>query len=129
MSKRVSKNKKLILGSALAGLIVSGPGLSLTATPTTGSGAKYFRTAPLSVGYREARAADEAPAAAKDSKKEEKADTKVEKKADDKHCCQDSKCGPDKQCGKDKHSAPKAAGDKSCGAGACGGKDMKEKSK
>jgi hypothetical protein len=53
-------DKKLILGSALAGLILAGPGLSVTATPT---GGKFFQTAQLASGYRLAQAEEKKPAA------------------------------------------------------------------
>ncbi|KAB2838397.1 hypothetical protein F9K50_09345, partial [bacterium] len=65
MSK-VSKNKKLLLGSALAGLVLSGPGLSVTAN--TQSGAKFFQTAEMTVGYRQARAEEKKAEAAADKK-------------------------------------------------------------
>jgi hypothetical protein len=46
-----TKNKKLLLGSALAGLMVAAPGLSVT----TG---KFFQTAKLEAGYGLAQAAE-----------------------------------------------------------------------
>jgi hypothetical protein len=110
MSK-VSKNKKLLLGSALAGLVLSGPGLSVTAN--TESGAKFFQTAQLEVGYRLAGAADTKPAAvpAATPTKATPATPASDKKDADKHCCPDQKCSGDKKCGKD----GKCSGDKKCG--------------
>lgn len=140
MSK-VSKNKKLLLGSALAGLVLSGPGLSVTAN--TESGAKFFRTAELEVGYRLAGAAEEkkaeaatpaTPATSATPAKPGTAGTATtpatsatpatpatptsDKKDADKHCGKDGKCSADKKCGKD----GKCSADKKCGKdGKCGG--------
>jgi hypothetical protein len=91
MSKS-SKQKKLILGSALAGLILAGPGLSVTAT----SNAKFFQTAQLNVGYREAQAAK-----AKATPAPSPAPKETTKEMGEKHCSPDGKCGPHKHCGKD----------------------------
>jgi hypothetical protein len=88
MSKS-NKDKKFILGSALAGLILAGPGLSVTAT----SNAKFFQTAQLNVGYREAQAAKKAKATP--------APTPAPKEMGEKRCSPDGKCGPHKHCGKD----------------------------
>ncbi|HKX13213.1 MAG TPA: hypothetical protein VJP40_08675 [bacterium] len=129
MSKsKVSKNKKILLGSALAGLVMAGPGLSVTTG--SASAGKFFQSAELEVGYRVAQAAEEKKvvAAATPAPADPKKDA-------DKHCSGDMKCGGDKKCGAagkhcggdKKPSATPAATDKksdtskSCGAGACGG--------
>ncbi len=116
-----SKNKKLLLGSALAGLMVAAPGLSVTVTPS--GGAKYFQTAELEVGYRLAEAKKKeatpspsptvspAPAAAPAA-----SPAAAEKKKGDKSC------GGDKSCAGEKKSEGKKGdkGEMSCGPGACG---------
>ncbi len=116
-----SKNKKLILGSALAGLVVAGPGVSLTHS------GNFFQTAKLEGGYRLAKA----EAKSTSTKDDKAADTKGK----DSHCC-DGKCGEgkcgknkDASCGKDKKDSNATTGAKatdkskahaSCGEGACG---------
>jgi len=117
MSKE-SRNKKLLLGSALAGLIVAGPSLAVTAAPTAANAGKFFQTAELSVGYRVAQA-EEKTDDSKDSEKKCSADKKCggDKKEADKKCAADKKCGgdkkeADKKCGADK----KCSADKKCGA-------------
>ena len=89
------KPNKILLGSALAGLILAGPGLSVT----TG---KFFQTAELSVGYRVAQAEEKKDEAKKDEAKPE--EKKDEKKEEEK---------------KDEKKADKDAAGK-CGKGACG---------
>ena len=48
-----SSDKKLLIGSALAGLMIAGSGISVTASP-----GKFFQTAKLEVGYRVAQQSD-----------------------------------------------------------------------
>jgi len=119
MSKS-SKEKKIILGSALAGLILAGPSLSLTANPA-GAG-KFFRTAQLSVGYRQAQAADAKKDAAADTTKKDTMDGD-KKCGSNKHCSPDAKCSADKKGMTDKH----CAGDKHCSPEAKCSADMKGK--
>lgn len=92
-----NKTNKVLLGSALAGLILAGPGLSVTA-------GQFFQTAELSVGYRVAQAEEKKDEVTTDEKK---AEEKKEEKSDDKAEKKD-----------DKQAEKGAAG--KCGAGSCG---------
>ncbi|HCU25158.1 MAG TPA: hypothetical protein DF383_09075 [Deltaproteobacteria bacterium] len=137
----MSKNKKLMLGSALAGLVLAGPGLSVTANSSSAS--KFFQTAELHVGYRLANAAGEKkadvavpPSTTTDTKAKD-GRCSAEKKAEGK-CAADGKCSADmkgkegkcsadkkshecsgEKCGSDKKSDAKGT-DGKCGAGSCG---------
>lgn len=93
------KPNKILLGSALVGLMIAGPGLSVTA-------GKFFQTAELNVGYRVAQAEEKKDEAKKDeAKPEEKAEEKKDEKKEEEK--------------KDDKKADKGAAGK-CGAGACG---------
>ena len=98
-----TKDKKLILGSALAGLILAGPGLSVTAT----SAGKFFQTAELKAGYRLAQAEDK-PAATPMPVATPKPTSDTKKS--------------DKPATSGATTTPaKSGGEMKCGAGACGG--------
>ena len=108
MSKETN-SKKLLLGSALAGLMVAAPGLSVT----TG---KFFQTANLKVGYGLAQA-KEAPAPAPAPTSGSQVDdttTQGDPSTRGKHMMMEPESQP---------TTPQAEkkGDKSCGAGSCGG--------
>lgn len=104
MSKDI-KNKKLILGSALAGLMVAAPGISLTAQ-TQG---KFFQTAQLEVGYRLAQAGEAEDDTGDKGTVEQDEEKKTEEQSDT----------PTTQ-GEPK-AEKKGDSSKSCGAGSCGG--------
>lgn len=129
MSKH--RGKKIILGSTLAGMVLAGPGLSVT------SSSNLFQTSELQVGYRVAQAKEDKEAKKADQKAAESKTEAKDAAAADKHCCSgecseakecsgdkkcsaDKKCSGDKKCAADKKDAEKKSTDKSCGAGTCG---------
>jgi hypothetical protein len=107
------KNKKLILGSVLAGLMVAAPGLSVT----TG---KFFQTAHLKVGYGLAQAAgqvDDTTTEGDPATRGRK--VKVEEEAAP--AAPAAPTAPAESQPSETKTDKKKSGDKSCGAGSCGG--------
>lgn len=114
-------NKKLLLGSAFAGLLVVAPGLSVTASPTGGSTAKFFQTAQFEVGYRIAHAEDN-PAGTGD---EETGEPEEEKSSQKGSVSTSSSTTSTTTSGEEKDEGEASSGEKKsqeakCGAGSCG---------
>jgi hypothetical protein len=113
-----STNKKLLLGSALAGLMVTAPGLAVTA----GASGKFFQTAQYKLGYRLAQAAEASTDTANqgttnhdDQKAVQGSDSPTAGSTTTGTGTTGEKKDIEKTCGGDKKS-----GEGKCGAGACG---------